>query len=486
MVIAAGFGVGADMDAYLAATTLPTLLTMILTTSLAATFLPVFAEYREKSPGEAWRIAAAFMNLTALAGLVVAVAGMVFSENLSRLLAPGLAPGDLGTMAALMRWLLPGVMFAAVNQLLSGVYYSNGKFLAPMVIRITAPLLTIVSVLALGPSLNVYSLAIASLAAHALQTAILTAGLFGRSLGRSGIRYTLSLDWRHPAVRKILALMLPMMLGMCFYKLGPVFERWLASGMGTGAISVLGYARRLTGVLQPVLISGISISGFALMAGHVSRGDTAGMRALLKKSFHALLFVSVPLAVLLCGFGRPVIALMFERGAFTAQDTLETYRLFALYVLALPLTAVGTVVGQAFYAFRDTRIPTMAGILDFLLFAGLCLGLVAPLGLAAFPLGYIAGYAITTCMITVLLSRKTGFSVPRLLVRPLFTSLSAAAVALGAGLLLRTASPSPAWAMASLGTAFAAYLAIQKFVYRCREIDALLALLPRRFSPFRR
>jgi hypothetical protein len=89
-------------------------------------------------------------------------------------------------------------------------------------------------------------------------------------------------------------------------------------------------------------------------------------------------------------------------------------------------------------------------------------------------------------MITVLLSRKTGFSVPRLLVRPLFTSLSAAAVALGAGLLLRTASPSPAWAMASLGTAFAAYLAIQKFVYRCREIDALLALLPRRFSPFRR
>jgi putative peptidoglycan lipid II flippase len=475
LVIAAGFGVGEDMDVYLAATTLPSLITVILTTSLAAAFLPVFAERREQDVAEGWKVAAAVMNLTALGSLGLCLAGMLFADPLARLLAPGFTPAQAGATASLMRWLLPGVVLAAVNQLFSSMYYAQGRFLAPMLIRVTAPLFTILSVLWLAPDLSVGSLVAATLAANALQTAVLLAGL----AGTTGARYSLELGGKLPAVRKIVRLMLPLMAGMCFYKLGPVFERWLASEMGAGSISILGYAKRLTSVLQPVLISGISISGFALMASHVSKNDGDGMRAVLTKSCNALFFISVPLAILLCGFGKPIIALLFERGAFTPQDTLETYRVFAVHVLVLPATAAGTMVGQAFYAFRDTRIPTLIGVLEILLFVVISLALMPRLGLVALPAGFNIAYYLTTILISALLSRKVGFSVPVLFLGPLSKSLAAAGAALALGLLLRAFSPSHAWAMLCLAASFAAYFLIQKFAFKCREAETLLALLPR-------
>jgi putative peptidoglycan lipid II flippase len=201
-----------------------------------------------------------FMNLTALASLAVSVACMIFSVSLARLLTPGLAPESLERVAQLMRWLLPGVVLASVNQLVSSIFYANGRFFAPMVPRLAGPLLIIACAYFFSPSLGVKSLVIATLAASLLQTFILFAGL----RKHDDFRFSLDFDPRHPAVRKILRLMLPMMIGMCFYKLAPAFERWIASGMPPGSISTLGYATRLVNVLQPVLVSGISVSGFAL------------------------------------------------------------------------------------------------------------------------------------------------------------------------------------------------------------------------------
>ena len=177
MLTAARFGVGADMDAYLAATTLPSLISLILTTSLAASFIPVFTAERQKAPAEAWRVAATFMNLVALIGLVACLVGMFFAGPLVRLMTPGLDPSRMFLAAEMLRWLLPTVALSAVNQLLSGVFYAEGKFFAPLIIRVAGPLLTIAWILAFSSGLHVRSLVFATLSAHALQTVVLLVGL---------------------------------------------------------------------------------------------------------------------------------------------------------------------------------------------------------------------------------------------------------------------------------------------------------------------
>lgn len=277
MVIASRFGAGAEMDVYLAATTFPTLVIAILTGALSSTFLPVFAEYREKDPAEGWRVVSTFLNLATLFSLFLCSLTAAFANPLMELMAPGFAPERIAESADLLRWLLPAILLTVINELISGVYFSNGKFLAPMLIKVLGPALTILYVLAFASTLSMRSLVFATLTAGSVQTAVLVFGL----LKDRDFRFSLVLDTGHPAVRRILSLMVPLMLGMSLSKVLPGFERWLASELPIGSISHLGYATRLSTVLQAVIVSGISISGFALMANFASKRDFVGVKSVI-------------------------------------------------------------------------------------------------------------------------------------------------------------------------------------------------------------
>lgn len=473
MVTAGFFGVGAAMDAYLAASTLPALVTLVLTTSLGATFLPAFAEARERDPADAWRAATSLMNLVALACLAVCLAGILFAGPLARISAPGFDAEQTARTAQLMRWLWPGVLLAAVNQLLGGLYHADGRFVVPLLIRVGSPLCTILFAATLAKPLGVLSLALATLAAQALHTAALVAGLGHREDGFP--RPYVPFDARHPMVRRVARLAAPMLVAMCVYKLGPAFERWLASGMGEGALSTLGYARRLPGILQPVLASGVVISGFALLSRSAAQRDVGGVRRTLDANCRALLFAGVPLAVFLAAFAHPLLSLLFERGAFTAGDVDAVHPLFALYALALPLVAVGTVIGQAFYALGDTRTPTWLGCADLALFAGLSWGLAPSLGLAAFPVAQFLAYFATSAWMGVRLRRRTGFRFP---LRPLAAALLASALALLPALALRALAPEArTWALACFTFAFIMYFLAQRYAFRSAEAVALASRL---------
>jgi putative peptidoglycan lipid II flippase len=483
MFIAARFGAGEDMDMYMAATTLPTLAALILGGSLVSTFLPVFAEYRQKDVLEGWKIVSTFINLSALVSSVFCAAAMFYALPLSKAMAPGLSPGQLSASADLMRWLLPGIVLTVINELVSSVFYSNKRFLEPMLIKVIAPLLTILYVAAFASSLSLRSLVFATLTSGAVQTCILMFGLFREKT----FHYSFSLDWRHPGVRKILGLMLPLVLGQVFYKILPGFDRWLASGMPVGSISHLSYATRLTSVVQPIIVSGISITGFSLMSDLAAKRDMPALKAAMARTIGFLLFLSVPLALMLCAFGEPVISLLFERGAFTSQDTRATYLAFAIYALSLPATTVGSVIGQGFYIFQDTRTPAILGVFEIAAYMAMCLALASLIGFLAIPASYDIYFYLSCLVLGWLLARKTGFSILRLIGPPLFSNLAVSALALAAGLALSMiARGSRPWEASCLGISFVSYLILQKFVFRRPEADLVFAIPRKLFSRWAR
>jgi peptidoglycan biosynthesis protein MviN/MurJ (putative lipid II flippase) len=152
-------------------------------------------------------------------------------------------------------------------------------------------------------------------------------------------------------------------------------------------------------------------------------------------------------------------------------------------VIGLPAGAVGTVVGQTFYAFQNTRIPILAGLLDVALFVILGTLLVPHWGLAALPVSFVTSLYTTSLLVTHPLARLTGFPVLPLFLRPFMQSLIAALVALGAGLVLEGVlggflPGSYPRSVLCLGVACAVYLAIQHFVFRSPETARILRYLP--------
>ncbi len=94
VILARWFGAGTDLDAYYAASSLPNLFTLVLTSSFNIVFVPIFLTYKEKdSVRDAWEIASSFVNFLLISLGMILFLGVLFAPLILRFLTPGYAPG---------------------------------------------------------------------------------------------------------------------------------------------------------------------------------------------------------------------------------------------------------------------------------------------------------------------------------------------------------------------------------------------------------
>ena len=257
MVLAAKFGARMEMDAYLAASTIPTLITTVLLTSLNVTAVPVFVEYRiKKDETESWKIASSFINLALLGLGAIALLGILGASRLVHLTVPGFGTGGeaLTLTVNLLRVLFPSIVFSGLAGLLSSVYYSQRKFTLPSLAPALNGLVVLLVTFGLASRIGIMSVAVGTLVGSVIQFGLLLPIIL------TGKRYHFQLDYRHPGVVKIAKLMLPLLLGAVFYKANTVVDRFIASELAEGSISYLGYAFKVANVLVTLATQGFAVS----------------------------------------------------------------------------------------------------------------------------------------------------------------------------------------------------------------------------------
>jgi putative peptidoglycan lipid II flippase len=465
VVVAKAFGTSSQMDAFQAASALPAFLATIVSGSLGYTFIPVFADRKKEDEADAWRLVSTLINLLALAGILIVILGIVFSRPLMGLLAPGFSPSQTAAASALLRWQMPIVGFSILNELMSSVYYSKSRFLRPTGFKAIAPAVTILYVLALASRVDVLSLAIAQFTCAVLQTGILAAGF----LKDKDFKYTAELDLKNPDLGRVLKLMLPLLGGMCIYRIIPLAERWLASGLPSGAISTLAYAWKLVSVLSPLASAGLIVSIFPEMARLKAEGDLEGLKRVISKGIRTLIFLNTPIVFLLGVFGRDTVGLIMERGAFTHADTVATAAAMGIYLVGLPAGAVGSIVGQGYYVFKDTRTPVIIGLVETVLYLAIAYGLLPRFGILAIPIAYASYMNLSIIANALLVRAKLGGAGGSGIVRTAVWSalLSALVSLLVYGISLCT--PNLFVRNAIIGSGFAAYLCLGRFVFKREE-----------------
>jgi len=469
VVVAKMFGARANMDVFLAATAIPTFITSVLSSSLNFTFIPVFAEYRTKDPQETWKVVSSFMNLGVVVAIALCLVGITFAPYIVRLSVPGFTEAKLAHTIVLFRYTLPVIVFVVINELMAGIYYSNGSFVVPSLNKVISPALTMGYVWLFGESLSTKSLVLAILTSMGVQTVLLTLGL----LKNREFHYSLVFAFRDPGVLKILKLMGPLLLGLLVYRCGPVLDRFFLSRFPDGVISHIGYATKLIGVLSPVLVSGISLSLFPVMSRHAAEHDMESLKRIMSKGLRMLFFITLPVTCFLGAFGLPLIRLLFERGAFLPADSVAVYRAFWIYLLALPAATLGTVVGQGFYVLQDTRTVALLGVAEMVAYVLLCVVLIPELGSAAIPLAY-ATYLNVFALITVLLLRyKLGNRGGAHLMVSMGRHVAAAFLSLGLVAGVFGLGGTALSALLKTATAFLAYFCISWLIFRSEEAASI-------------
>lgn len=398
MVIGAIFGTRAEYDAYLAAARIPDLLFSLMAGgALASAFIPTFAGYFAREDAEGgWRLASAVVNLVLVALILAAGLVWVIAPALvSTILAPGFPPAQQTLTVSLMRTMLLAPILFGVSGVVMGILNTRQHFALPALAPSLLNLSLIAAAWLLASRMGARALALGYVIGAVLH---LTVQL--PALPRVGARYHPVFTLRDPGVREVLRLMAPRVLGLAAVHLNFLVNTNIASRLGEGAVSALNYAWLLMLLPQGVFAQAVATAAFPTFADQAARGERESMRHTLVTTLRIVFFVTIPAAVGLLVLRRPLVALLFERGAFQASSTDAVAWALAFYALGLVGHAGVEIIVRAFYALHDTWTPVWVGVLAMSLNVGLSLTL--PVGFARMGLPPYGGLALANSIATLL------------------------------------------------------------------------------------
>jgi len=440
MLLAWRFGASAETDAFYAAFQLPDLLNYLLAGgALSIAFLPIYHRLRAREGRDA--ADALVREVLGTLGTLVVLATAVLiwqAEPLIELQFPRFAPETQALTVRLTRIVLPAQVFFVVGGILNAVLLAQERFLAAAL----APLLYNLGVIAggvfLAPVLGVDGFAWGALAGS-LAGPFLAPFWIGR--GRMPMRPRFAPFGRRFATYLVVAA--PLMFGQTLLTLDEWYDKWFGGLLAVGTVAELGYARRLMQV--PVAVVGQALAAAALptLARLHSQGRHAELDATLLRTLRTGLGLGLLAGAGSAAVARPLVAAVYQRGAFTAADTAAVAPLLALFALAVPAWVTQQIAVRAFYARGDTWRPMLLGTAVALGAAPLYYALAQRLGAVALPLAGLLGMS-ANALATLLLARRLHGAPP----------LGALVGSGGRALVLAVLAAGAAWAAQGLRAAW--------------------------------
>jgi putative peptidoglycan lipid II flippase len=399
MVMSKYFGAGYYTDAFNVAFRIPNLLRDLFAEgALSSAFLPTFARVlTDKGNEEAWRLANRVIN--ALLIILSAVTLLIYfgASWFVYLLAAGshAIPGKFELTVQMTRIMSPFLLCVALAAAIMGMLNANGRFFVPALAPATFNVCSILAGVFLSPFMPRFGLKpIVSMAIGALAGGICQFLVQVPSAYRIGFRFRPALDFSDPAVRQVARLMVPAIVGVSATQINLAVDTQLAIYYGDGPVSYLNYAFRL--IQLPIGLFGVAIatSTLATVSFLAAKNNIVKLRDTITSSLRLAACLTFPASVGLILFRREIVALLYQRGLFIANDTEKTAQVLFLYALALFSYSAVKILVPTFYALNDARTPVRLSIitvgvkvvLNFLFVMPMVFGLPLPamgfLGLA--------------------------------------------------------------------------------------------------------
>jgi putative peptidoglycan lipid II flippase len=489
--LAAAFGAGNAMDAFVVAFRIPNLVRDLFAEgAMSAALVPTFTrELALHGKDSAWRLGNNVINALLVTTGALVLAGILFTHPLIALYAGSFArvPGKLELTEQLTRVVLPFLPMVAIAAAAMGMLNSLHHYFVPALSPAMFNIATIAGVFALVPLMPrlglppIMAVAIAALVGGFGQFAIQWP-----SLRREGFRYRMTLDPASPELHRVLILMGPGTVGLAATQVNLFVNTLLATSQGTGAASWLTYAFRL--MYLPIGLFGVSIGTAVLPAvsRHATAGDVPAMRRTIARGLALMLMLNVPATIGLIVLATPIVQLLFERGRFLPADTAATADAVRLYAVGLAGYSAVRIASPAFYAIGQSRTPAIVSGVVILVNVAASVVLVHRMGFAGLALGTsIAAIANAALLLWLLRARLGGLHGRRLAATLGKVSVSAIVMGAAAFMIQRAmdrAVPGAAltWRALrltiSIGGALAA-LAITAKLLRVEEFDETASML---------
>ena len=363
IVFATLFGSGGAHDAFLIAFKVPNFLRRLFAEgAFNQAFIPVLSEYRHAEGDDSVRklVSAVQIYLGAVVGVITLVA-VIGSPVVAWLFASGFHDdgAKLELVADFLRLTFPYLWFISMTALASSVLNSYQRFAAPALTPIILNLSLIGSALFLSP---LFAVPQTGIAMGVLIAGVLQWLFLWPSLLKTGVWSLTEWHWQHPGVKKIQTLMLPALFGVSVSQINLLLDTVLASWLPNGSVGWLYYSDRLTEL--PLGVIGIAIATVLLPRLSALHAESDGERfeKTLAWAIRVVLLIGLPAMLALVILPEHLLTLLFQNGAFTAEDVHFAAGSLAAYAFGLPAFMLIKILAPAFFSRQDTKTPVKIGV----------------------------------------------------------------------------------------------------------------------------
>jgi putative peptidoglycan lipid II flippase len=369
-IFAGLFGATRNLDIFLIAFRVPNLLRDLfaegaLSTAFITTFSKKIATEGDRS---AWQLANKVATLTTVFMSAITIVGILFSHQIIGVIARGFAADEQAMTTLLTQIMWPFILLVSLAALAMGMLNAKHVFGMPAMASTFFNIGSIIAGVAVGWWLDPHfgQRALIGLAAGTLVGGALQFLVQLPTLWKVGYRFRPNFAWRDSGVRTILVLMGPAVIAASAVQVNVLVNSTFASYLEKGAVAWLSIAFRL--MQLPLGIFGVAVATVALplVSKSAAVGNIAGFRAALAHAVRLVFLLTVPSAIGLFCLARPIIAVIYQHGRFSAEATNQTAGALQFYAIGLVAYSAVKVLAPAFYALDRRYLPMLISLLSIL------------------------------------------------------------------------------------------------------------------------
>ena len=403
MALSYFYGASRISDAYLISITIPTIIFAFVGTGIATGYIPMYNTVeKEKGIEAADTFTSTIINLVMIIATGIVVVVLVFAEPIVRLFASGFDSDTLRLAVSFTQFSILSVYFYGLVFIFNGYLQVKNNFVIPALIGLPLDLLVILSIF-LSTKTNVMVLALGTVVAVAFEVVLLLPFAYHK-----GFRYRLKFDVNNPYLKKIIFLSIPVIIGASVNEINVLIDRTMASQIAVGGITALTYANRLNLFIKGIFITSVATVIYPMISKMAAKNNMNGMKKTVSGAVNSISLLVLPASVGAMVFAKPVVSLLFGRGAFDARAIEMTAG--ALFFYSIGLVAIGyrEILSRAFYSLQDTKTPTINAVIGMVMNIILNLILSRIMRISGLALATSVSAIVTSILLFVSLRKKIG------------------------------------------------------------------------------
>lgn len=414
--LAAGlFGTGDDIAAFTVADNIQTLLFDLLASgALQAALIPVLAQWAAPALGkrsELKRIGGTLLvGVFVVVGLAVVV-GEIFAPNVVNALIwisgdeQSRSSETVDLTVKLVRIVLPAALLLCLATVLQSMLYAIERVTAPALSTAARNLAIVLITAMFGARWGVEAMAWGTVIGAALIILIQIPPLM-----RNNISPELAFDWKHPALRQMGSLYVPVFLGLILNSVAVIVDRGLAWGAGENAIGAMRYATTLVQLTLGIVAAAISLAALPTLARHFQSNDNQAFRRTLGQALTLVTILIFPATFALATLADPISRLLFGYGATTEVGVDQISIALLGYLPGTLMAAYDQVFIFSFYSRQNTKLPVIIGVAAVFVYFAFAFTLVGRWGMMGLVVANSAQFVFHAVVIWWFGRRAFGWS----------------------------------------------------------------------------